>query len=211
MTRPTSASPGWEGATSRPAARARPRPPASASRPSAAETTTSAGPAETDVLEVVASVRKRYAIDPTASCFRVLHGRGRSWQIGLHNPDLFCGLEVDAGVIGSRLNLDGLTPRAAGRQRHLRDHDRSRAQRLQCPARRLRRGERRPARLLHQHPRPTRDAKASPSARISQYGFVGRDIDALFLATPGQGQPMPPARPRARSPRSTPPTSGGAG
>jgi dienelactone hydrolase len=66
---------------------------------------------ETDVLEAIASVRKRYNIDPDRillSGFSM--GGAGSWQIGLHNPDMFCGLEIDAGVIGNRLNLDGLTP-----------------------------------------------------------------------------------------------------
>ena len=66
---------------------------------------------ETDVLEAIASVRKRYNIDPNRillSGFSM--GGAGSWQIGLHNPDMFCGLEIDAGVIGNRLNLDGLTP-----------------------------------------------------------------------------------------------------
>ncbi len=66
---------------------------------------------ETDVMEAIASVRKRYNIDPDRIVLAGFSmGGAGSWQIGLHNPDMFCGLEIDAGVIGNRLNLDGLTP-----------------------------------------------------------------------------------------------------
>ncbi len=70
---------------------------------------------ETDVLEVIESVCKRYAIDKDRillSGFSM--GGAGSWQIGLHQPDLFCGLEIDAGVIGNRLNFDGLTSAQKG-------------------------------------------------------------------------------------------------
>ncbi len=70
---------------------------------------------ETDVLEVLASVRKRYNIDPDRIVLAGFSmGGAGSWQIGLHNPDMFCGLEIDAGVIGNRLNFDGLTPAQKG-------------------------------------------------------------------------------------------------
>jgi dienelactone hydrolase len=66
---------------------------------------------ETDVMEAIASVRKRYNIDPNRIVLAGFSmGGAGSWQIGLHNPDMFCGLEIDAGVIGNRLNMDGLTP-----------------------------------------------------------------------------------------------------
>jgi pimeloyl-ACP methyl ester carboxylesterase len=66
---------------------------------------------ETDIYEAIASVRKRYNIDPDRILLAgfSLGGAG-SWQIGLHHPDMFCGLEVDAGVIGNRRNFDGLNP-----------------------------------------------------------------------------------------------------
>ncbi len=66
---------------------------------------------ETDVLEALASVEKRYNIDRSRIVLAGFSmGGAGSWQIGLHQPDWFCGLEIDAGVIGNRLNLDGLTP-----------------------------------------------------------------------------------------------------
>jgi dienelactone hydrolase len=66
---------------------------------------------ETDVLEALASVEKRYNIDRNRIVLAGFSmGGAGSWQIGLHQPDLFCGLEIDAGVIGNRLNWDGLTP-----------------------------------------------------------------------------------------------------
>jgi dienelactone hydrolase len=66
---------------------------------------------ETDVFEAIASVRKRYNIDPDRIVLAGFSmGGAGSWQIGLHSPDLFCGLEIDAGVIGNRLNMDNLTP-----------------------------------------------------------------------------------------------------
>ena len=66
---------------------------------------------ETDVLEALASVCKRYNIDTNRIVLAGFSmGGAGSWQIGLHQPDLFCGLEIDAGVIGNLLNLDGKTP-----------------------------------------------------------------------------------------------------
>ena len=66
---------------------------------------------ETDVLEVIASVRKRYNIDADRIILAGFSmGGAGSWQLGLRMPDLFCGLEINAGVIGNRLNMDGLTP-----------------------------------------------------------------------------------------------------
>jgi dienelactone hydrolase len=66
---------------------------------------------ETDVLEALASVCKRYNIDTNRIVLAGFSmGGAGSWQIGLHQPDLFCGLEIDAGVIGNRANMDGQTP-----------------------------------------------------------------------------------------------------
>jgi acetyl esterase/lipase len=66
---------------------------------------------ESDVLEALASLEKRYNIDTNRIMLAGFSmGGAGSWQIGLHQPDLFCGLEIDAGVIGNRLNLDGQTP-----------------------------------------------------------------------------------------------------
>jgi pimeloyl-ACP methyl ester carboxylesterase len=70
---------------------------------------------ESDVLEVLASVRKRYNVDPDRIVLAGFSmGGAGSWQIGLHQPDMFCSLEIDAGVIGNRLNLDGMTPAQKG-------------------------------------------------------------------------------------------------
>lgn len=55
---------------------------------------------ETDVMEVIASVRKRYNIDPDRILLAGFSmGGAGAWQLGLHRPDLFCGLEINAGVI----------------------------------------------------------------------------------------------------------------
>jgi predicted esterase len=68
-------------------------------------------PAETDVLDAIESVKKRYSIDADRIVMAGFSmGGAGSWQLGLKMPDLFCGLEIDAGVIGNRHNLDGLTP-----------------------------------------------------------------------------------------------------
>ena len=65
---------------------------------------------ETDVMEALASVCKRYNIDRDRIVLAGFSmGGAGSWQLGLHEPDLFCGLEIDAGVIGNLLNLDGKT------------------------------------------------------------------------------------------------------
>jgi pimeloyl-ACP methyl ester carboxylesterase len=142
---------------------------------------------ETDVLEVIASVRKRYNIDPDRILLAGFSmGGAGSWQIGLHNPDLFCGLEVDAGVIGNRLNLDDLTPsqRAANSTYGiLIDHalnvfnvplvgyaGANDAQLASSTSIRTQLG---------------REGFTIP--RTAQYQFTGHDIDAIFLANPGQG------------------------
>jgi dienelactone hydrolase len=66
---------------------------------------------ETDVLEAIQSVRKRYNIDPIRIVLAGFSmGGAGAWQTGLHYPDLFAALEVDAGVIGSRRNTEGLSP-----------------------------------------------------------------------------------------------------
>jgi pimeloyl-ACP methyl ester carboxylesterase len=66
--------------------------------------------AETDVLDAIESVKKRYNIDPDRIVMAGFSmGGAGSWQLGLKMPDQFCGLEIDAGVIGNRRNLDGLT------------------------------------------------------------------------------------------------------
>ena len=66
---------------------------------------------ETDVFEALASVCKRYNIDTNRIVLAGFSmGGAGSWQIGLHQPDLFCGLEIDGGVIGNRVNMDGQTP-----------------------------------------------------------------------------------------------------
>jgi len=66
--------------------------------------------AETDLLDAIESVKKRYNIDPDCIVMAGFSmGGAGSWQLGLKMPDQFCGLEIDAGVIGNRHNLDGLT------------------------------------------------------------------------------------------------------
>jgi pimeloyl-ACP methyl ester carboxylesterase len=66
---------------------------------------------EADVLEALASVQKRYNIDPNRIALTGFSmGGAGSWYHGLHYPDLWAGLEVDAGVIGKRVNMEGLTP-----------------------------------------------------------------------------------------------------
>lgn len=66
---------------------------------------------ETDVLEVIAAIQERYNIDPNRILLAGFSmGGAGAWQIGLRMPDLFCGLEINAGVIGNRLKTDDLTP-----------------------------------------------------------------------------------------------------
>ncbi len=66
---------------------------------------------EMDVLEAIASVQKRYNIDPNRIVLTGFSmGGAGTWYHGLHYPDMWAGLEVDAGVIGKRVNMAGLTP-----------------------------------------------------------------------------------------------------
>jgi pimeloyl-ACP methyl ester carboxylesterase len=142
---------------------------------------------ETDVLEVIASVRKRYNIDPDRILLAGFSmGGAGSWQIGLHNPDLFCGLEVDAGVIGNRLNLDDLTPsqRAANSTYGiLIDHA---LNVFDVPLVAYAGAD--DAQLASSTSIRTQLGREGFAiSRTAQYQFTGRDIDAIFLANPGQG------------------------
>ena len=113
-------------------------------------------------------------------------GGAGSWQIGLHNADLFCGLEIDAGGVGNRLNLDGLSPvQKAVNAGYgiLIDH----------------------ALNIFNIPlvgyAGENDAQLASSTSIREqliregytiektgpYRYTGKDINALFLANPGQG------------------------
>lgn len=66
---------------------------------------------ETDVFEAIASVRRRYNIDPERIVLAGFSmGGAGAWQIGLRVPDMFCGLEINAGVIGNRVSMDDLAP-----------------------------------------------------------------------------------------------------
>lgn len=165
---------------------------------------------ETDVLEVIASVSKRYNIDPNRIILAGFSmGGAGSWQIGLHNSDMFCGLEIDAGVIGNRLNLVDAAaapagarnspPRPAGEPEGVRLTSAQRAANVTYG-------------ILIDHAlnvyntplvgyAGANDAQLASSTsirqqlgregytieRTSQYVFTGKDINALFLANPGQG------------------------
>lgn len=142
---------------------------------------------ETDVFEVISAVRQRYNIDPKRILLAGFSmGGAGSWQIGLHNADMFCGLEIDAGVIGNRLNFDDLNPVQRATNVHygiLIDH------------------------ALNVFNVPlvgyagANDAQLASSTsireqlgregytidRTGQYQFTGKDINAIFLANPGQG------------------------
>lgn len=68
-------------------------------------------PGEVDVLEALAAVRKNYNIDSDRIVLAGFSmGGAGAWQIGLRNPDMFAGLSINAGVIGNRRNVDGMTP-----------------------------------------------------------------------------------------------------
>lgn len=68
-------------------------------------------PGETDVLEAIASVKRRYNIDPDRIVLAGFSmGGAGTWQLGLHCPDQFAAIEVDAGVLGTRRNTSGLNP-----------------------------------------------------------------------------------------------------
>ncbi len=142
---------------------------------------------ETDIFEVIASISQRYNIDPNRILLAGFSmGGAGSWQVGLNNADMFCGLEIDAGVIGNRLNTAGLTPaqKAANSTYG-----------LVIPH------------ALNVFNIPlvgyagANDAQLASSTsireqlgregftieRTGQYRFTGKDINALFLANPGQG------------------------
>ena len=142
---------------------------------------------ETDVHEVIASVRKRYNIDPDRILLAGFSmGGAGSWQIGLHNPDLFCGLEVDAGVIGNRLNLDDLTPsqRASNSTYWIMiDHA---LNVFNVPL--IAYAGANDAQLASSTSIRTQLGREGFTIRrTSQYQFSGQDINAIFLANPGQG------------------------
>jgi pimeloyl-ACP methyl ester carboxylesterase len=142
---------------------------------------------ETDIYEVIASVSKRYNIDPDRIILAgfSLGGAG-SWQIGLHHPDMFCGLEVDAGVIGNRHNLDGLTPAQKAAQSTygiMIDH----ALNVWNVPLVAYAGANDAQLLSSTNIRQQLTAEGYTIDQLSTYVGKGRDINALFLATPRQG------------------------
>jgi dienelactone hydrolase len=142
---------------------------------------------ETDVFEVLASVRKRYNIDPERIVLAGFSmGGAGSWQIGLHQPDLFCGLEVDAGVIGNRLSLDGLAPaeRAAASTYGVMGALALNASNVPLAAYAGANDAQLASSTLI---RRQLGAAGFTIERTGQYVFTGRDLRAVFLANPGQG------------------------
>ena len=142
---------------------------------------------ETDIYEAIASIKKRYNIDPERIILAgfSLGGAG-SWQIGLHHPDMFCGLEVDAGVIGSRLTMAGLTPteRAAQSTYGIMIDHALNAWNVPLVAYA---GANDAQLLSSTNIRKQLVQEGYTVDQLSTYVGKGRDINALFLATPGQG------------------------
>jgi len=142
---------------------------------------------ETDVLEVIASLRHRFNIDPNRILLSgfSLGGAG-AWQTGLHYPDMFCGLEVDAGVIGNRVNLDGLdaVQRATTANYGIMiDHA---INVLNVPL--VAYAGANDAQLASsQAIRKQLTTLGYTIDQTSQYVATGKDINVLFLANPGQG------------------------
>jgi len=142
---------------------------------------------ETDIYECIASVEKRYNIDRDRILLAgfSLGGAG-SWQIGLHHPDMFCGLEVDAGVIGNRHNLDGLTPAQRAFQSTygiMIDHA---LNVFNVPL--VAYAGANDAQLLSStNIRQQLVKEGYTIPQLSTYVGKGTDINALFLANPGQG------------------------
>jgi pimeloyl-ACP methyl ester carboxylesterase len=142
---------------------------------------------ETDIYEAIASIRKRYNIDPDRILLSgfSLGGAG-SWQIGLHHPDMFCGLEVDAGVIGNRLNFDGMTRVQKAAQSTygiMIDHA---LNVFNVPL--VAYAGANDAQLLSStNIRKQLVSEGFTVNQISTFVGKGQDINALFLANPGQG------------------------
>lgn len=66
---------------------------------------------EEDVLLAIDAVRRQYNIDPNRIVLRGFSmGSAGGYQIGMHQPDMFCALELNAGVIGTRTSLEGISP-----------------------------------------------------------------------------------------------------
>jgi hypothetical protein len=71
---------------------------------------------ETDVFEAIASVQKRYNIDPHRILVRGHSMGGQAWHLGLQHPGFFAALEASAGYVdtheyaGARLPKEGLPP-----------------------------------------------------------------------------------------------------
>ena len=142
---------------------------------------------ETDVFEVIVAVQKRYNIDPKRILLAGFSmGGAGGWQIGLHNADLFCGLEIDAGVIGNRLNMDGLTPvqKATNVTYGIQvDHA---LNVFNIPL--VGYAGANDAQLASSTSIRTQLGREGYTIeRTGQYQFAGKDINAIFLANPGQG------------------------
>ncbi|HTB62625.1 MAG TPA: hypothetical protein VK737_03470 [Opitutales bacterium] len=141
---------------------------------------------ETDVLEALASVRKRYNIDPDRILLAGFSmGGAGSWQIGLHNPDMFCGLEIDAGVIGNRMTMDGLTPAQKAATATYGIMIPHAVNVLDVPL--VGYAGANDAQLASSKSIRTQLEKEGYNFNyVSDVYSLGKDIDALFLANPGQ-------------------------
>lgn len=65
---------------------------------------------EDDVLQALETVRKNHNIDPNRIVLAGFSmGGAGAWQLGLRIPDMFAGLSINAGVIGNRRNVEGLS------------------------------------------------------------------------------------------------------
>lgn len=142
---------------------------------------------ETDVFEAIASVRRRYNIDPDRILLAGFSmGGAGSWQIGLRAADNFCGLEIDAGVIGSRTRMDGLTPvqkATTASYGIMVDHALNVANiPLVGYA-----GENDAQLAASISIREQLGREGYTIEKTGDYRYTGRDINALFLANPGQG------------------------
>lgn len=104
---------GWLGSQGRPAYDA---PPADAAAPIQLQVFGRANNSfryagETDVFEAIEAVRRNYRIDPDRIVLRGFSmGAAGVYQIGLRNPSMFVALEANAGVLGNRRNMEGLSP-----------------------------------------------------------------------------------------------------
>jgi len=154
---------------------------------------------ETDVFEAIASVRKRYNIDPDRIVLRgfSMGGLG-AWHIGLHHPGEFAAIEAGAGNTSSFRHafLDRISPAAQSTMHIYEDMADCALNVFNLPTAAYG-GENDPQLLASVK---VREQLYREGFHFDRQGIAwkGRDLRAIFVVGPKAGHIAPPAEARSQ-------------